>query len=128
MAVELRAGNRQARQLLFDRARAVSQLWPTLRASLAFQSAAVAAWRAAAFMHAAARKLGVSRFSRQLCPDGCDPSAIAAVYYAFIASDQYVAEAKFTVNGGEPPSADAIGSFTGIPAIAIVQYTSPKSS
>ena len=51
------------------------------------------------------------------------PSAIAAVYYAFIASDQYVAEAKFTVTGGEPPSADAIGSFTGIPAIAIVQDT-----
>lgn len=51
------------------------------------------------------------------------PSISAGIYYAFIASDQYVAEAKFTVSGGEPPSADALGSFTGIPAIAIIQDT-----
>jgi capsular polysaccharide transport system permease protein len=51
------------------------------------------------------------------------PSASAAIYYAFIASDQYVAEAKFTVSGGEPPTVDSIGTFTGIPAIAIVQDT-----
>jgi capsular polysaccharide transport system permease protein len=51
------------------------------------------------------------------------PTLVGAVYYLFLASDQYVAEAKFTVSGGEPPSADAIGSFTGIPAIAIIQDT-----
>jgi capsular polysaccharide transport system permease protein len=51
------------------------------------------------------------------------PSLSAALYYAFIASDQYVAEAKFTVAGGEPRSVDALGSFTGIPAIAIIQDT-----
>ena len=51
------------------------------------------------------------------------PSASAAIYYAFIASDQYVAEAKFTVSGGEPPTADSFGAFTGIPAIAIIQGT-----
>ena len=51
------------------------------------------------------------------------PSASAAIYYAFIASDQFVAEAKFTVSGGSPPTADNFGSFTGIPAIAIIQDT-----
>ncbi|HWG05772.1 MAG TPA: lipopolysaccharide biosynthesis protein [Beijerinckiaceae bacterium] len=51
------------------------------------------------------------------------PSLSAAIYYAFIASDQYVAEAKFTVTGGAPPSPDSFGSFTGIPAIAIIQDT-----
>jgi capsular polysaccharide transport system permease protein len=51
------------------------------------------------------------------------PSIGAVIYYAFIASDQYVAEAKFTVSGGEPPAADGLGSFTGIPAIAIIQDT-----
>jgi capsular polysaccharide transport system permease protein len=51
------------------------------------------------------------------------PSASATIYYVFIASDQYVAEAKFTVSGGEPPTADSFGSFTGIPAIAIIQDT-----
>lgn len=51
------------------------------------------------------------------------PSAIAAIYFVFIASDQYVAEARFTLAGGEPPTADTFGSFTGIPAIALVQDT-----
>jgi capsular polysaccharide transport system permease protein len=51
------------------------------------------------------------------------PSLIGAVYYGFFASDQYVAEAKFTVSGGELPTTDAIGSFTGIPAMAIIQDT-----
>ena len=51
------------------------------------------------------------------------PSTGAAIYYAFIASDQYVAEAKFTISGGEPPTADSFGSFTGIPALAIIQDT-----
>lgn len=51
------------------------------------------------------------------------PSLSATIYYSFIASDQYVAEAKFTVSGGMPPVSDGIGAFTGIPAIAIVQDT-----
>jgi capsular polysaccharide transport system permease protein len=51
------------------------------------------------------------------------PSLSSAIYYMFIASDQYVAEAKFTVTGGKPPTSDTIGSFTGIPAMAIIQDT-----
>jgi len=51
------------------------------------------------------------------------PSSIAAAYYGFIASDQFEAEAKFTVSGGAPPTADAIGAFTGIPLMAIIQDT-----
>jgi capsular polysaccharide transport system permease protein len=51
------------------------------------------------------------------------PSIAAAVYYSFIASNQYVAEAQFTVMGGEIPAPDAIASMTGIPAGAIIQDT-----
>jgi capsular polysaccharide transport system permease protein len=51
------------------------------------------------------------------------PSAGGALYYGFVASDQYVAEAKFTITGGEPPTTDTFGSFTGIPAMAIIQDT-----
>lgn len=51
------------------------------------------------------------------------PSVATAIYYAFIASDQYVAEARFTVAGGAPPVVDGIGALTGIPAVAVVQDT-----
>ncbi len=51
------------------------------------------------------------------------PSASAIVYYGFIASDQYVAVADFTVMGGEPIPIDGLQSLTGIPAIAIIQDT-----
>ena len=51
------------------------------------------------------------------------PSIAAAVYYGFLASNQYVAEAQFTVMGGEIPAPDAITSMTGIPAAAIIQDT-----
>jgi capsular polysaccharide transport system permease protein len=51
------------------------------------------------------------------------PSLCGAIYYGLIASDQYVAEAKFTVSGGDPPAVDNIGALTGIPAIAIIQDT-----
>jgi capsular polysaccharide transport system permease protein len=51
------------------------------------------------------------------------PAVVTAIYYAFIASDQYIAEAKFTVSGGEMPKLDGIGAFTGIPAISVIQDT-----
>jgi capsular polysaccharide transport system permease protein len=51
------------------------------------------------------------------------PSLAAAIYFGFIASDQYVAEAQFTVMGGEIPPPDGIASMTGIPAAAIIQDT-----
>jgi capsular polysaccharide transport system permease protein len=51
------------------------------------------------------------------------PSVAGALYYGLIASAQYVAEADFTVSGGEAPPADGLGALTGIPAIAIIQDT-----
>jgi capsular polysaccharide transport system permease protein len=51
------------------------------------------------------------------------PTIVAAVYYGFVASDQYVVEAKFTVSSGEIPKSDSIGALTGIPAAAIIQDT-----
>jgi capsular polysaccharide transport system permease protein len=51
------------------------------------------------------------------------PTLAMSVYYGLIASDQYVAEAEFTVTGGEPPPLDGVGALTGIPAAAIVQDT-----
>jgi len=53
------------------------------------------------------------------------PSLACATYYLFIASDQFVSEADFTVSSGTPPVAvaDGIGSLTGLPAVAIIQDT-----
>ena len=51
------------------------------------------------------------------------PSLAASIYYVFIASDQYVAEARFTVSGGLPPQVDGITAMTGLPAMAVIQDT-----
>ena len=51
------------------------------------------------------------------------PSLAAAGYLLFIASDQYTAEARFTVRGGMPPSMDSIGALTGAPPVLIIQDT-----
>lgn len=51
------------------------------------------------------------------------PSFLGIAYYGFIASDQYVADMKFTVSGSEPPLTDGIGAITGIPALSIIQDT-----
>ena len=51
------------------------------------------------------------------------PTLFALVYYGFLASDQYVAHAEFTVSAGESPLRDGIASFTGLPSQLIVQDT-----
>jgi capsular polysaccharide transport system permease protein len=53
------------------------------------------------------------------------PTLVAATYYVFIASDQFVSEAEFTVSSGMPPMSalDGVGALTGLPAVAIVQDT-----
>ena len=51
------------------------------------------------------------------------PTVAAACYYAFVASDIYTSEARFTVRGGLPPKLDGIGSLTGVPSILIIQDT-----
>jgi capsular polysaccharide transport system permease protein len=51
------------------------------------------------------------------------PSLLGAGYYAFLASDQFEAEFKFTVAGAEAAQPDMIGSLSGIPAMAIIQDT-----
>jgi capsular polysaccharide transport system permease protein len=71
--------------------------------------------KGAAFMRAAAF---ISFFAMVALP-----ASATAIYYTFIASDQYLSEAKFTVSGGEPARLDGIGAFTGIPAISVIQDT-----
>jgi capsular polysaccharide transport system permease protein len=52
------------------------------------------------------------------------PTLVAGVYYVVFASHQYVANAQFTVMGGEVKSGgDALGAVSGIPAAAIIQDT-----
>jgi capsular polysaccharide transport system permease protein len=51
------------------------------------------------------------------------PSLVGGAYFLFMASDQYVAEARFTLRGGLPPSMDSIGSLTGAPPVLIIQDT-----
>lgn len=55
------------------------------------------------------------------------PTLAAALYFGFVASDQYVAQAEFTVIGGEiqtgSGSNDTFGAATNIPVMAIIQDT-----
>lgn len=51
------------------------------------------------------------------------PSVAALVYFGFIASSQYVAEAKFVVQGGDPVKLDAFSIATGLPSLTAVQDT-----
>lgn len=51
------------------------------------------------------------------------PTTCATLYFGLIASDQYVAEFKFTVMGAEPAPMDTLSVMSGIPAISIIQDT-----
>ena len=51
------------------------------------------------------------------------PTVAAILYFGLIATDQYVAEAEFTVSAGESPLRDGIASLTGIPSQLILQDT-----
>ena len=51
------------------------------------------------------------------------PTATSALYFGFLASDQYVGEFKFTVAGAEPSPLDNLGIMTGIPDVSIIQNT-----
>jgi capsular polysaccharide transport system permease protein len=51
------------------------------------------------------------------------PTVAAILYFGVIASNQYVAEAEFTVSAGESPLRDGIASLTGIPSQLILQDT-----
>jgi capsular polysaccharide transport system permease protein len=51
------------------------------------------------------------------------PSLSALIYYTFIASPQYVAETRFTVQGGTPAKLDAFSVVTGLPSVTVVQDT-----
>jgi capsular polysaccharide transport system permease protein len=51
------------------------------------------------------------------------PSISASIYFILIASDQYVAEARFTVSPGLPPSIDGMNGLTGSVGMAVIQDT-----
>jgi len=49
------------------------------------------------------------------------PNIVIDFYLALLASDQYVAEARFTVSSGAIPKMDGLGSVSGLPPMLIVQ-------
>ncbi|MBY6242213.1 lipopolysaccharide biosynthesis protein [Methylosinus sp. Sm6] len=49
------------------------------------------------------------------------PNIVSVVYFGLIASDQYVAEAKFTVSGAETPKPDGSGATIDLPMMMIMQ-------
>ena len=51
------------------------------------------------------------------------PGLIATGYICFVETPQYVAEARFTLRGGLPPTMDTVGALTGAPSMLIVQDT-----
>lgn len=48
------------------------------------------------------------------------PTVLAALYYLFVAADQYVAEARFSVRSNETQAADSLGMLTGMPRATVV--------
>ncbi len=56
------------------------------------------------------------------------PTLAAGVYFGFLATPQYVAEAKFAVRTGELPKIDGVGALTGIPLAKIAQDTQVVTS
>lgn len=56
------------------------------------------------------------------------PTLAAGVYFGFVASPQYVAEAKFAVRTGELPKIDGVGALTGMPLAKIAQDTQVVTS
>jgi len=51
------------------------------------------------------------------------PNVVVMSYYALLATDQYVSEARFTVSSGAIPKLDPFGSVTGVPSMMIMQDT-----
>ncbi|WP_375457561.1 lipopolysaccharide biosynthesis protein [uncultured Enterovirga sp.] len=51
------------------------------------------------------------------------PTLASLVYFSFLASDQYVAEARFAVRSGVTAGLDAFTALTGVPSVQIIQDT-----
>lgn len=51
------------------------------------------------------------------------PSLVATVYFGFVATDLFTAEARFTVRGGIPMTLDSVGAMSEAPAMLIIQNT-----
>jgi capsular polysaccharide transport system permease protein len=51
------------------------------------------------------------------------PSLAVIFYYSLIASDQFIAETRFTVRGGAPAKLDTLGALTGLPPALVMQDT-----
>jgi capsular polysaccharide transport system permease protein len=49
------------------------------------------------------------------------PAGLVVAYFSFVASSQYVSEARFAVRGGERPAVDAISALTGLTSFTQVQ-------
>jgi capsular polysaccharide transport system permease protein len=51
------------------------------------------------------------------------PFLAAVTYFGFIASSQFVTEAKFTVQGGATPAVDELSALSGLPSTNVLQDT-----
>jgi capsular polysaccharide transport system permease protein len=47
------------------------------------------------------------------------PTVLSTAYFALIAADQYVAEARFAVRSGAMAGVDALSSMTGMPSVQV---------
>jgi len=64
------------------------------------------------------RKLSWPLISAAVCI--LTPTLLAAIFYAFIAADRYVSEARFAVRTSEGQAADVLGVMTGMPSSTVV--------
>jgi capsular polysaccharide transport system permease protein len=111
-----------------ERAQAVSRALTDAARRARFSVRARSAYRGGSFEARAGTKLMRTLTIALFVAMVVAPNLVVTVYFALIASDQYVSEAKFTVSSAAMPKMDGLGSVTGVPPILIVQDTQVVTS
>lgn len=111
-----------------ERAQAISRALTDAARRARFSTRARRAYRGGSFEARAGAKLMRIMTIALFVVMVAVPNLVAVVYFGFIASDQYISTAKFTVSSGAIPKMDGLGAVTGLPPILIVQDTQVVTS
>jgi capsular polysaccharide transport system permease protein len=104
-----------------ERAEAVSRFLSEAARRARFSARARGAYQKSSFAERRGAKAMRIAFLVLLVVMVAIPNFLGALYYGLLASDQYVAEAKFTVSSAAIPKLDGLGSVTGLPQMMIFQ-------
>ena len=104
-----------------ERAEAVSRFLSEAARRARFSARARGAYQKSSFAERRGAKAMRIAFLVLLVVMVAIPNFVGVLYYGLLASDQYVAEAKFTVSSAAIPKLDGLGSVTGLPQMMIFQ-------